>query len=216
MVNDITTLNGSLSQLGETLATNITTKGVSADADEGLTTLAGKILSIPSGSGASNVVQGTFTTGSSGNTNGTVNIDYNGTGYPIACIVYVDGGMYNNGTGGNTTWYNSVNRYDVGLFLMSKARVTTAPTYTTSGADNYGIVTYWYKSSTSSSTSYSRNGSVSANTFTSSSTSGASGNNIIRFKGNSKTMSYYIGNRTSSTYGLARDTKFAYIIIYSQ
>ena len=46
MVNDITTLNGALSQLGETMATNITAKGVSASASDGLTTLAGKILQI--------------------------------------------------------------------------------------------------------------------------------------------------------------------------
>ena len=46
MVNDTSTLNGALSELGETLATNITTKGVSASASDGLTTLAGKILQI--------------------------------------------------------------------------------------------------------------------------------------------------------------------------
>ena len=46
MVNDTTTLNGALSELGETMATNITAKGVSASASDGLTTLAGKILQI--------------------------------------------------------------------------------------------------------------------------------------------------------------------------
>ena len=46
MVNDTTTLNGALSQLGETMATNIAAKGVSASASDGLTTLAGKILQI--------------------------------------------------------------------------------------------------------------------------------------------------------------------------
>lgn len=46
MVNDITTLNGSLSQLGETLASNITQKGVQASASDGLTTLANKVLQI--------------------------------------------------------------------------------------------------------------------------------------------------------------------------
>ena len=46
MVNDTTTLNGALSELGETMATNITSKGVSASASDGLTTLAGKILQI--------------------------------------------------------------------------------------------------------------------------------------------------------------------------
>ena len=52
MVNDITTLNGSLSQLGETLADNLVAKGVSASASDGLTTLAGKILDIQTGGGS--------------------------------------------------------------------------------------------------------------------------------------------------------------------
>ena len=49
MVNDITTLNGSLAQLGETLASNITQKGVTASASDGLTTLANKVLQITGG-----------------------------------------------------------------------------------------------------------------------------------------------------------------------
>ena len=51
ITNDTTTLNGALSELGETMATNITTKGVSASASDGLTTLAGKILQISGGGG---------------------------------------------------------------------------------------------------------------------------------------------------------------------
>ena len=46
MTNDTTTLNGALSELGETLASNITSKGVSASASDGLTTLANKVLQI--------------------------------------------------------------------------------------------------------------------------------------------------------------------------
>lgn len=44
MVNDINTLNGSLQELGETLAENLVEKGVNASASDGLTTLANKIL----------------------------------------------------------------------------------------------------------------------------------------------------------------------------
>lgn len=43
---DTNTLNGSLEQLGITLATNLTSKGVTASANDGLTTLAGKINNI--------------------------------------------------------------------------------------------------------------------------------------------------------------------------
>ena len=46
ITNDTNTLNGALSELGETLASNITSKGVSASASDGLTTLANKVLQI--------------------------------------------------------------------------------------------------------------------------------------------------------------------------
>ena len=47
MTNDTTTLNGSLTELGETLASNLNSMGVSsADASDGLTTLASKIFDI--------------------------------------------------------------------------------------------------------------------------------------------------------------------------
>ena len=51
IVNDITTLNGALTELGETIATNISAKGVTASASDGLTTLAEKILDIEQGQG---------------------------------------------------------------------------------------------------------------------------------------------------------------------
>ena len=46
MTNDTTTLNGALQELGETMAANLTSQGVTASASDGLTTLAGKILQI--------------------------------------------------------------------------------------------------------------------------------------------------------------------------
>ena len=49
MVNDTTTLNGALQELGETLATNLNNKGVSANASNGLTTLANKVNQIYTG-----------------------------------------------------------------------------------------------------------------------------------------------------------------------
>ena len=206
-----------MAELGETMATNISAKGVPASASDGLTTLASKISQIQTGGGggSSNVVTGTFTTENSGGGTGSVSLSYSGSGYPIACMVWVDGGPYNNGTGGNTTWYNSMDRYDCGFFSMVKARTTTTPGYTTSGADNYGVVTIIYKNSTSSSTNYTRTSTMTANTYTSSSTNGAASTVCVRFKGNGKTLAYYIGNRGSSSIGLARNTKFAYIVVYS-
>ena len=49
MTNDITTLEGALAELGETMATNLSAKGVSADAEDGLMALASKILDIEGG-----------------------------------------------------------------------------------------------------------------------------------------------------------------------
>ena len=47
MSNDTTTLNGALAELGETMASNLVSMGVTgASASDGLTTLAGKILNI--------------------------------------------------------------------------------------------------------------------------------------------------------------------------
>ena len=64
MVNDTTTLNGALSELGETMAANITTKGVSASASDGLTTLAGKILQISGGGGSTTLFEDTCSSAS--------------------------------------------------------------------------------------------------------------------------------------------------------
>ena len=168
------------------------------------------------GGGSSNFVQGTFTTGSTRGKAQDVSIPYSGTGYPIALMVFIAGGVYNNGTGGNTTWYNSVDRYDVGSFYMTKSRQNTAPTYGGTNADNYGAVVYVYKNSTSVSTTYSRSSSMTANTYATSSTS-ATGTpaTCVRFKGDGKTLSVYIGNNTSSTYGFPPSTLLQYIVIYS-
>ena len=214
MPNDTTTLNGSLNALGETLATNLTAKGVTANASDGLTTLAGKILDISTGSGGggvTNIVQGNFTTSSSGGTTGTLNLNYNGSGYPIVALIYVKDGMYNS----DSDWYKTIAQHDVGVALMIKANTNTAPTYKTSGTNNYGTLSYVYKSSTSSATSYGRSGSNTINVYTTSSNVATAGNSMIRFKGNGTTLSYYIGNRGSSTRGLARSTEFTYIVIYS-
>ena len=167
------------------------------------------------GGGASNIVQGTFTTGATRAGTGTVSLAYTGTGYPIAAFVYIKNGAYNNGTGGNTDWYNSLNRYDCGFYSMVKARTNEAPTYATSGQVNYGTVTAIYKNSTTTATTYTRTSTMTANTYTSSSTNASTSTAMIRFKGNAKTLSWYVGNLTSSTVGLAPEMEYSYIVIYS-
>lgn len=219
MTNDLTTLDGSLDEMKDQLISELGDKGVTAtfDSTTGLLGLVSKIGDIQTGGGgATNIAQGTFTTANSGGTTGSISLDYSGTGYPIFVAIWVDGGAYNNSSTGNTTWYNSLNRYDTGVVMLSKSRTTEAPTYSTSGDENTAIITYIYKNSTSTATTYAWTGTMNNNSYTNSSTNASANNNMIKFKGNGKTLSYYIGNRGSSSRGLVRNTKFAYIVIYSQ
>ena len=220
MTNDTSTLQGSLDEMKDQLIDELGDKGVTAtfDSSTGLLGLISKIGDIQTGGGSScpKLVMGTFTTANTGNATGSVSLNYSGNGYPIMALVYINNGVYNNTSTGDTTWYSSVNRYDVGLALVVKSNTTTAPTYTTSGEANYGAISYLYKNSTSNATTYARGGSMTANTYTSSSTNASASATMIRFKGDGKTLSYYIGNRSTSTYGLARNTTFAYIVVYSE
>ena len=218
MTNDLTTLQGSLDEMKDQLISELGDKGVTASysSSTGLLGLVGEISNIQQGgTSCPKLVMGNFTTANSNGT-GSVSLSYNGSGYPIALFIYVDGGAYNNSSQGNTTWYNSVSRYDVGFYSMVKSRTTSSPTYETTGADNYGTVTIIYKNSTSTATQYTRTSTMTANTYTSSSTNASASTLCAVFKGNGKTLSYYIGNRGSSSIGLARNTTFQYIVIYSQ
>jgi hypothetical protein len=169
-----------------------------------------------SGGGATNIVQGTFTTGATRGSTGTITLNYNGNGYPIEVSVYIAGGPYNNTSAGNTQWYNNKQKYDVAMYSMVKSEITSAPTYSTSGTNNGGFTAVTYKGSTITATSYSRTGATSTNFYTSSSTDAGAGSTSIRMRGNGKTMAYYIGKSTNSTIGLAPSTEYAYIVIYSE
>lgn len=156
--------------------------------------------------GGTKLVQGTFTTGSAAG-NGTVNLNYTGTGYPIAAMVYVDGGTYNSAISG---WYNSVQRYAVGFWSMSKSVMTSTPTYGTSGNQNAGVTTAIYKNSTTSSTTYTRTSAMATNVYSSNNAANGAVTCVRLKTGN--VLSYYVN---TSSYGLLPSTKYAYIIVYS-
>ena len=206
-------LMSELETLGQTMATNITAKGVSASASDGLTTLAGKISQIQTGGGGgcTRMVTGTFTTGSTRASTGTVTMNYTGTGYPIAVMIYIDGGAYNP----DTEWYNTLAQYDADSFTMTKAQMSSTPTFVSSGSvpANQGVATVTYKSNASTATTHTRSGSQSAVFFNSSDAS--TGYNCIRFKNSTKTLSYYIGNKASNRVGLAPSQTYHYIVVYS-
>ena len=219
MTNDTSTLAGSLDEMKDQLISELGDKGVTASysSSTGLLGLIGEISNIQQGTtGCPKLVQGTFTTGSTGGSTGSVTLSYSGSGYPIAALVYINGGANNTTSSGNTTWVNSTSRYDVGLFAVVKAEINTSPTYATDASisANWGTPFLVYKNSTSDSTSYTRTSNMKAVTYNSSNAS--SSYNCVRFKSNAKTLSYYVGNRGSSSVGLARSTEFAYIVIYSE
>ena len=219
MTNDTSTLSGSLDEMKDQLIDELDNKGVTAtfSASTGLLGLIGEISNIQQGgTSCPKLVQGTFTTGSTGGSTGSETLSYSGSGYPIACLVYINGGAQNTTSSGNTTWVNSTSRYDVGIFAMVKAETNTTPTYATDSSisANWSTPVIVYKNSTSDSTSYTRTSNMKAVTYNSSNASTTY--NCVRFKGNAKTLSYYVGNRASNSIGLARSTEFAYIIIYNE
>lgn len=157
------------------------------------------------GGGASNIVEGTFTTGSSaGYTN--ISTGYTGSGYPLSCIVVVEGGAYDS----SSEWYNAIQRYAIGQWTMTKSDFSSTPTYTASGTENQGVITAIFKNSTTSATSYSRTSAMSTNAFSSSNASNT-GANCVRLK-SGNVLSYYTN---PSGYGLLPNTTYRYIITYS-
>ena len=173
-----------------------------------VTNLAELVVNV-SGGGASNFVTGTFTTGSTAGV-GSLTVSYSGSGYPIMAYFVIENGAYNNTSTGNTTWYNSVQRYAIGVWAMSKSVFTSAPTYTTSGTANQAVTMSIYKNSTSTATTYTRTSAMNTNTFSSSNASNAAAT-TIRFK-SSTSVSYYVN---TSSYGLLPSTTYRYYIVYS-
>lgn len=182
---------------------SITENGTGID----VTNYAAVNVNVSGGSGgSSNYVHGEFTTQSTAGVQ-TVTIPYTGSGYPIMTYVVIKGGAYVSGT----DWYNSVQRYAVGVWSMSKSIFSSAPTYKTSGNSNYAVVCAIYKNSTTNSTSYTRTSVMNANTFSSSNATNAAAT-CVRFKGNSKTLTVYVN---TSSYGLLPDQDYEYFIVYS-
>ena len=166
-----------------------------------------KITGTNSGGGASNYVSGTFTPSGSG-TAGSITIPYSGNGYPICAMVFVKGGAYNPS---NTNWYDLVQKYAIGQWTMHKAIQDVAPTYATSESENQGVVTTIYKSTTSSSTSYSRSFSMTANSYSSSE---ATNNTVLCCRFMSRNvLSYYMA---STSNGLSSGVEYEYHIVYSE
>lgn len=157
------------------------------------------------GGGASNFVHGEFTTNSSAGVQ-SVTIPYTGSGYPIMAYIVIKGGAYVS----DTTWYDSTQRYAIGVWAMSKSVMSSSPTFSTSGTQNQAVTMSIYKGSTSTSTYYTRTSAMNTNTFSPSNASNAA-TTAVRFKSKTQ-LSIYI-NTTS--YGLFPNQEYEYFIVYS-
>lgn len=152
------------------------------------------------GGGASNVVIGSFTTGSTTGTTGSIAVPYTGSGFPLAAMVFVKGGAYNSE---NTDWYNSTHRYAVGQWTYHNANQ--------SSSCNTGVTTWIYKNNASSATIYSRSSAMSTTVRTTSLPTGT-GATCVRLSVDGKKLKWYV---SSTSYGLLADLEYTYIIIFS-
>lgn len=156
--------------------------------------------------GTSNAVTGTF----KGTTTGAaidVTLDYSGTGYPVAVVIYPAEGPYNSTTG---TFYNSTQRYASQMYIVLKSEATTAPSYESTGSKNYGTILNRYKNSTSNATSY--NAAASSGTNTWWDTAATSGSTSIVKIRTAKKMSVFIA---SNSYGFLANIDYKYWVMYS-
>ena len=156
-------------------------------------------------------VEGTFTTGPSAEIK-TVDIPYEGDGYPVAALFFVDGGIYNP----DTNWYNIPDNGSIGTYAIIKNNATEAPDYTDVRLErNKGAVMYIYKNSFSGTTPsiWVPRGTGNVGLY---SNQGATGYNYdyVCFTKNNQ-LSYLVGE-PNSNWGLAKDTTFKYIIFYSE
>lgn len=159
------------------------------------------------GGGASNVVTGTFT-GTTTSAAMDVTLNYSGSGYPIAAIIFPTEGPYNSTTG---TFYNLIQRYAFAYYSAVKCRINTTPTYPTSttDSDNQCIFIYRHKSSSSTATSYTATGGVVYTYQNKDATTSL--NCYVLFKSNTK-MSVFIAG---TSYGFAANIEYTYYVIYS-
>lgn len=221
--NDGTDITGNISNMTLPSASSSTSSGTSKATIT--PTSSAQYLNIPAGyldtaqyytiaaasGGASNLVTGTF----KGTTTGAamdVTLNYSGSGYPVAVVIYPTGGAYNSSapSGSNAyNWYNLVKRYSVAVLTAVKTDTNQVPFQ---GIANKATVATVYKNSTSDATSYQRTSAMAADTFGGSSLTAQSSSTLcVVFKSTTK-MSVYIA---STSYGFAANIEYTYYVIYS-
>lgn len=169
------------------------------------TTLINSLLVNVSGGGASNIVTGTFT-GTTAGAAMDVMLNYSGTGYPIAALIFPTEGPRTNGS-----FANLVQRYAICLFCAVKQNVLVAPTYETYVGYNAMLMLHNYKSAEANAKQYANGGEASAYILKDEDAASGSGT-YVRIR-SAKKMSVFIAD---TSYGFAANIEYTYYVIYSE
>lgn len=162
-------------------------------------------VSVEVSGGASNIVTGTFTTGTTEGTSETVNLSYTGSGYIVSGLVYVTEGVNNPS---NTGWYDTIRSNSIGMYSFTKRDMSTSPDYYSTGTRNDGFFTKTYKNSTTDSTVYSATCTALASMYKGAATS-AKPVSIP----SATTIRVYVS--ASGTAGFMPNMEYTYILCYS-
>ena len=190
-----------------TLITKTITQNGTYDAeDDSADGYSSVTVNVPTG--ASNVVTGTF----KGTTTGAamdVNLNYSGTGYPIAVMIYPEEGTANP----NGDYYPTLLRGAIMFYSVIKNVSTTAPTYT-GGTNDDTTYTYRNKSSTTNASTTGAGGGVSTKLYND--TAAASGlSGLVKIRSNKKLSVYILSSSGSSNGGFMANIDYRYIVYYS-
>lgn len=155
--------------------------------------------------GATNFVQGTFTTSSTTGSAQTIDIPYTGAGYPIIAHVEVTGGVNNES---NTEWYDAIRRFSVGLWHMSKTNPNT-------GFKNYdtGVITVRLKTSTTDASQSSFDNNASYYYAQPYGAGSYAIYDVVTFTSKTQ-LSVFVSD--SGTRGLMPSISYSYYIVYSE
>lgn len=167
-------------------------------------------VNVSGGGGASNVVIGEFTA-SADNAAQDVNIPYTGNGYIVFLKIGIKGGLNNP----NATYGTLVRRYATGIVFLDKNDYSSAPTYN-SGASDLGKLVTVYKSSSSSSASYSTGTNFSSTDKPYSDTNATNANaNVVKIRSKNK-LSIFSATVESTNYGFLKGQTYEYVAVYSE
>lgn len=190
---------------------NLTTKTITQNGtydaeDDSADGYSSVTVNVPSG--ASNIVTGTF----KGTTTGAamdVTLNYSGTGYPIAVMIYPEEGTANP----NGDYYPTLLRGAVMLYSVIKNVSTTPPTYT-GGTNDDTTYAYRNKSSATNASTTGAGGNVSTKLYDdTAATSGLS--NLVKIRSNKKLSVYILSSSGSANGGFMANVDYRYVVYYS-